>query len=185
MATRSKSPQDTRWSGRVTQESNAPGLEEGVFTRADPEKIARPPEKPAESSTRRKAPPFRSAITMLVFYMNRAGRKPDKGELGISEQAEEELRPLYGKSKHRSSSTRGGNYQETKSHNARIKEEECVSLISSKDFPKGMFPRLDHSYLSCRLKNTRLVLFASKRIFPFPRIAMPPSGRFPLKAPRR
>ena len=91
MATRSKSSPDTRWSGRVTKESNALDLEEGVFTWADPKKIALSLKQSADSSTRRKAPPFRSAMSMLVFYINRAGRNLDKDRLRILEQAKEEL----------------------------------------------------------------------------------------------
>ena len=101
MATRSKSSPDTRWSGRVTKESNALDLEEGVFTWADPKKIALSLKQSADSSTRRKAPPFRSAMSMLVFYINRAGRNLDKDRLRILEQAKEELRTLYGKSWHK------------------------------------------------------------------------------------
>ena len=97
MATRSKSSRDTRWSGGVTKESNALDLEKGVFTWADPKKIALSLKQSADSSTRRKAPPFRSAMSMLVFYINRAGKNLDKDQLRILEQAKEELRTLYGK----------------------------------------------------------------------------------------
>jgi hypothetical protein len=99
MATRSKSSLDTRWSGRVTKESNALDLEEGVFTWADAKKIALSLKQSADSSTRRKAPPFRSAMSMLVFYINRAGRNLDKDQLRILEKAKEELRTIYGKSR--------------------------------------------------------------------------------------
>ena len=101
MATRSKSSPGTRWSGKITKESNALDLEEGVFTWADPKKIALSLKQSADSSTRRKAPPFRSAMSMLVFYINRAGRNLDKDRLRILEQAKEELRTLYGKSRHK------------------------------------------------------------------------------------
>lgn len=101
MATSSKSSPDTRWSGRVTEESNALDLEEGVFTWADPKKIALSLKQSAESSTRRKAPPFCSGMSMLVFYINRAGRNLGKDRLGVLEQAKEELRILYGKSRHK------------------------------------------------------------------------------------
>ena len=90
-----------RWSGRVARESNALDLEEGVFTWADPKKIALSLKRSAESSTRRKAPPFRSAMSMLVFYINRAGGNLDKDRLRILEQAKEELRTLYEKSPHK------------------------------------------------------------------------------------
>ena len=84
----------------MTKESNALDLEEGVFTWSDPKKIALSLKRSAESSTRRKAPPFRSAMSMLVFYINRAGKKLDKDQLRILEQAKEELRRLYEKSGH-------------------------------------------------------------------------------------
>ena len=88
---------EKRWSGRVTRESNALDLEEGVFTWSDPEKIARSLQRSAESSKRRKAPPFRSAMSMLVFYINRAGKNLDKKQLKVLEQAKVELRKLYGR----------------------------------------------------------------------------------------
>jgi hypothetical protein len=101
MSMKSKSSSDTRWSGRVTKESNALDLEEGVFTWADPKKIAQSLKQSADISTRRKVPPFRSAMSMLVFYINRAGRNLDKDHLQILEQAKEELRRLYEKSRHK------------------------------------------------------------------------------------
>ena len=97
MAIRSKSPADARWSGRVTRESNALDLEQGVFTWTDPRKIALSLKESADRSTRRKASPFRSAMSMLVFYVNRAGRNLDKDRLRVLDQAKEELRMLYGK----------------------------------------------------------------------------------------
>ncbi len=99
MGTSSKSSPGTRWSGKVTEESNALDLEEGVFTWADPKKVALSLKRSAESSTRRKAPPFRSAMSMLVFYINRAGKNLDRNQLRILEKAKEELRLLYGKSR--------------------------------------------------------------------------------------
>ena len=86
-----------KWSGRVTHESTALDLEAGVFTWKDPRKIALSLKHSADVSTRRKAPPFRSAMSMLVFYINRAGRNLDRGQLLILEQAKRELRRLYGK----------------------------------------------------------------------------------------
>jgi hypothetical protein len=101
MSTNSKSSPSTRWSGRITRESNALNLEDGVFTWTDPKKIALSLKQSADSSTRRKAPPFRSAMSMLVFYINRAGKNLDKKHLHILEQAKEELRTLYGKRRHK------------------------------------------------------------------------------------
>jgi hypothetical protein len=86
-----------KWSNRVTRESNALDLEEGVFTWRDPGRIARSLRRSAEASTRRKAPPFRSAMSMLVFYINRAGTNLDDDQRRVLEQAKEELRRLYGK----------------------------------------------------------------------------------------
>jgi hypothetical protein len=86
-----------KWSQRVTQTSNALDLEEGVFTWSDPKRIALSLSRSAEQSKRRKADPFRSAMSMLVFYINRAGRKLERGQRQILEQAKRELRVLYGK----------------------------------------------------------------------------------------
>lgn len=87
----------TRWSQRVTRESNALDLEEGVFSWRDPERIARSLRASAEQSNRRKAEPYRSAMSMLVFYINRAGRNLDAEQRAVLEQAKDELRRLYGR----------------------------------------------------------------------------------------
>lgn len=86
------------WSGKVTKTSFALDLEEGVFTWDDPKKIAASLKRSAEDSLRRKAPPFQSAMSMLNFYINRAGKnlKPEKKK--ILEAAKNELRKLYGRS---------------------------------------------------------------------------------------
>ncbi|MBI1424167.1 MAG: DUF3175 domain-containing protein [Gammaproteobacteria bacterium] len=86
-----------KWSQRVTQTSNALDLEQGVFTWDDPKRIALSLARSAEESKRRKADPFRSAMSMLVFYINRAGRKLDRRQRRILEQAKQELRVLYGR----------------------------------------------------------------------------------------
>ena len=93
MAAKSK----RKWSQRVTETSNALDLDKGVFTWDDPRRIAISLSRSAEESTRRKADPFRSAMSMLVFYINRAGRKLDRRQRQILEQAKQELRVLYGK----------------------------------------------------------------------------------------
>jgi Protein of unknown function (DUF3175) len=85
------------WTSEVTRRSNALDLEEGVFTWDDPRKIARSLQRSAETSTRRKAPPFRSAMSMLAFYINRAGKGLDENQRRILEQAKDELRALYGR----------------------------------------------------------------------------------------
>lgn len=88
---------DARWSGKVTRESNALDLEQGVFTWQDPRRIALSLQRSAEASRRRKAPPFRSAMSMLVFYINRAGRNLDPQQRAVLEAAKSELRKLYGR----------------------------------------------------------------------------------------
>lgn len=85
------------WSGKVTRESNALSLEAGVFTWKNPKRIAESLRDSAEASTRRKAEPFRSAMSMLVFYINRAGKNLDPEQRQILEKAKQALRELYGK----------------------------------------------------------------------------------------
>ncbi|MDI6748741.1 MAG: DUF3175 domain-containing protein [Rhodocyclaceae bacterium] len=87
-----------RWSQQVTETSFALDLEAGVFTWDDPAAIARSLAASAEASTRRKASPFQSAMSMLNFYINRAGRKLPSERRAILEAAKEELRRLYGRS---------------------------------------------------------------------------------------
>lgn len=85
-----------KWSAKVTKESIALDLEEGVFTWKEPKKIALSLKNSAERSTRRKAPPFQSAMSMLNFYINRAGKNLPSEQKMILEQAKVELRKLYG-----------------------------------------------------------------------------------------
>ena len=85
------------WSNQVTQESNALDLEEGVFTWNNPKKIAQSLKNSAEQSLRRKAGPFQSAMSMLNFYINRAGKKLPAKRKKILEKAKIELRKLYKK----------------------------------------------------------------------------------------
>ncbi len=86
-----------RWSQRVTETSNALDLELGVFSWDDPRRIARSLKWSADNSDRRKSTPFRSAMSMLNFYVNRAGKKLPRKQRQILETAKEELRVLYGK----------------------------------------------------------------------------------------
>ncbi len=79
------------------QTSNALDLERGVFAKDDPKSIARSLKRSAEESKRRKAEPFRSAMSMLNFYINRAGRNLPKERRDKLEAAKDELRALYGK----------------------------------------------------------------------------------------
>jgi hypothetical protein len=85
------------WSREVTLHSNALDLEEGVFKRS-PEEMARSLMRSAERSTRRKVPPFQSAMSMLNFYANRAGKNLPPERRRAIQQAKEELRRLYGRS---------------------------------------------------------------------------------------
>jgi hypothetical protein len=89
--------QRKRWTQRVTATSNALDLEKGVFSREDPRSIARSLKRSADRSGRRKADPFRSAMSMLTFYLNRAGKKLSKDRRKRLETAKDELRALYGK----------------------------------------------------------------------------------------
>jgi len=86
-----------RWSRRVTERSDALDLEEGVFALDDPRAIARSLMRSARRSRRRKSPPFRSAMSMLVFYINRAGRNLPASRRAILERAKVELRRLHGR----------------------------------------------------------------------------------------
>lgn len=86
-----------RWSQQVTETSNALDLEPGVFTLENPRAIAESLKRSAEESARRKASPFRSAMSMLVFYINRAGKNLAPEQRQILEQAKQALRELYGK----------------------------------------------------------------------------------------
>jgi hypothetical protein len=99
MAEKSKTPSPGNWTAKVTLESDSLALEKGVFTWKDPVRIARSLKHSADTSTRRKSTPFRSAMSMLVFYINRAGSKLDRDQQLILEQAKDELRKLYGKTK--------------------------------------------------------------------------------------
>lgn len=90
-----------RWSRKVTESSNALDLEPGVFTMDDPRQIARSLKSSAEHSDRRKAGSFRSAMSMLNFYINRAGNKLSAIQRERLEIAKDELRDLYGKPRQR------------------------------------------------------------------------------------
>ena len=85
------------WSGDVTRRSNALDLDKDVFTWSDPHKIALSLKRSAEHSQRKKAHPFQSAMSMLNFYINRAGKNLPKSRLKILNSAKDELRKLFGK----------------------------------------------------------------------------------------
>lgn len=85
------------WSGRVTQTSNALDLEPGVFKKDSPRAIARSLKRSADRSKRRKSDPYRSAMSMLAFYINRAGKNLPAAQKRRLEAAKDELRKLYGR----------------------------------------------------------------------------------------
>lgn len=87
----------SRWSQRVTETSNALDLEGGVFSWDDPKRIALSLKGSAERSVRRKSPAFRSAMSMLNFYINRAGKNLPQSRREVLEKAKDELRELYGR----------------------------------------------------------------------------------------
>lgn len=87
-----------KWSAEVTRNSDALDLEEHVFEKDDPKEIAASLKRSADKSQKRKAEPFRSAMSMLTFYINRAGKNLSASRKRILENAKDELRHLYGKS---------------------------------------------------------------------------------------
>ena len=93
---RKHTPTPRRWSRGVMQHSNALDLEAHVFSRDDPAGIARSLKRSAECSRRRKSDPCRSAMSMLSFYINRAGKKLSKDRRDTLERAKDELRRLIG-----------------------------------------------------------------------------------------
>ncbi len=95
MAKRGAKAPPRRWSRRVMQTSDALDLDKGVFLRRSPRAIALSLKRSAERSTRRKAPPFRSAMSMLTFYVNRGGKNLDTRTKAKLAQAKDELRKLY------------------------------------------------------------------------------------------
>ncbi|MFH1799719.1 MAG: DUF3175 domain-containing protein [Candidatus Omnitrophota bacterium] len=85
------------WSADVTRKSNALDLEPGVFTWSDPKRIAGSLKRSAERSARRKAEPYASAMSMLNFYLNRAGKNLPRARKKVLERAKDELRALFQK----------------------------------------------------------------------------------------
>src|SRR2546423_13716045 len=80
-----------RWSKHVTETSDALDLKGGVFKLRDPKKIAASLKRSAEQSKRRKANPYRSALSMLMFYVNRAGRRLPASRRKVLTRAKDEL----------------------------------------------------------------------------------------------
>ncbi|MER8609807.1 DUF3175 domain-containing protein [Mesorhizobium sp. M0895] len=88
-----------KWSADVTEHSDALDLEEHIFESHDPRKIAASLRRSAEHSDRRKAGPFQSAMSMLNFYINRAGNNLPAAQKKVLEDAKDELRVLFGRPK--------------------------------------------------------------------------------------
>ena len=86
-----------KWSGKVTRESHALSLDAGVFTWKDPEKIAKSLKHSAESSKARKSEPYRSAMSMLTFYLNRGGKNLPASQKKVLSDAKRELKKQFGR----------------------------------------------------------------------------------------
>lgn len=96
MASRKKAG-GRRWSQRVTETSDALDLRAGVFKLRDPKAIARSLKRSAEKSRRRRSDPYRSAMSMLTFYINRAGRHLGARQRRVLERAKDALRVEFGR----------------------------------------------------------------------------------------
>jgi hypothetical protein len=87
-----------RWSAEVTRTSDALDLERDVFNKRTPAAIAKSLKRSAEQSSRRKSPPFRSAMSMLTFYINRAGKNLSAARLDVLQRTKGALRKAFGRS---------------------------------------------------------------------------------------
>ena len=90
-------PSQEKWSAEVTEHSDAMDLEDSIFESDDPKKVARSLKHSAESSHRRKSEPYQSAMSMLTFYVNRAGKNLPAKQKKVLEDAKDELRQLFGR----------------------------------------------------------------------------------------
>ena len=88
---------NARWSQRVTDTSDAMDLDPGVFKLGSAQAIAQSLKRSADKSHRRKTTPYASAMSMLTFYINRAGKDLSKTQKQVLEDAKDELRKLYGR----------------------------------------------------------------------------------------
>ena len=95
--TTAKKSSPKRWSQRVTRESDALDLKRGVFKLTSAKKIAASLKRSAEHSSRRKAGAYRSALSMLTFYINRAGRNLPKAQRDRLQRAKTELKHQFGR----------------------------------------------------------------------------------------
>jgi phosphoenolpyruvate carboxylase len=93
----SRKKSSKRWSARVTKHSNALDLEPEVFRSRSPRKIALSLKRSAERSKRRKARPYQSAMSMLNFYINRAGKNLPQRRKRVLEKSKDELRDVFGR----------------------------------------------------------------------------------------
>jgi len=89
--------QTKRWSAKVTKNSDALDLKENIFESKSPKKIAESLKKSAEESNRKKSSPYRSAMSMLTFYINRAGKNLESDQKEVLENAKDELRKVFGR----------------------------------------------------------------------------------------
>lgn len=92
-----KTKKTKRWSAKVTEKSDALDLQQDVFKKDDPAAIARSLKRSAARSHRRKTTPFRSAMSMLSFYINRAGDNLPAAQKKVLEDAKDELRKVFGR----------------------------------------------------------------------------------------
>jgi hypothetical protein len=90
-------PKGRYWSGEVTRNSNALDLDSKVFTRGSARQVALSLKRSAECSTRRKASPYQSAMSMLTFYINRAGKGLPQRQRQVLQRAKTELRKVFGR----------------------------------------------------------------------------------------
>jgi magnesium-transporting ATPase (P-type) len=92
-----KQSHEEKWSAEVAEHSDALDLEKGVFTKGSPQQIAQSLKHSAEQSSRRKSSPYRSAMSMLTFYLNRAGKTLSAARRKRLEAAKDELRRAFGR----------------------------------------------------------------------------------------
>jgi hypothetical protein len=90
-------PRRRYWASEVTRRSDALDLERGVFRATDPRRVALSLKRSAERSTRRKGTPYQSAMSMLTFYLNRAGKNVSAPQRRVLERAKRELRRVFGR----------------------------------------------------------------------------------------
>lgn len=96
-AKRATAKRGSRWSHRVMERSDALDLESGVFTKRSPRQIALSLKRSAQASRRRKSEPFRSAMSMLNFHINRAGKDLSPERRRVLDRAKQELREAFGR----------------------------------------------------------------------------------------